>query len=221
MDVDNKKEGLYLLIDLITFLDGYRVAHCKDPAIIDKKISEEKMVGMSRNIKRIWKSVKRDLYKVANLPMSLPNVARLVKIQSVFRMIETIMLVLTFSLGLVSFLAHAPIFLQGILPMALIALLISFSSAFLLEKILGRKIAVEIDNFYKAHPGKFEKVFKRLKIIVQGLIDDLNVYVVKHKKNPEKIKLGLYNVDYSGIKIVNEPSLTRNYFLVMPSINKK
>lgn len=220
MHRDSKEESLYLLIELITFLDGYRVAHCKDPAIIDKKISERKMVGVNRNIKQIWKSVKKDLYKVANFPMSLPSVARLAKFQSLFRMIETIMLVLTFSLGLVSLLTHAPIF-HGILPTALIALLISFSSAFLLEKFLGRKIAIEIDNFYKTHPVKFEKVFKRLKTIVQRLIDDLNANIDKQKRDPEKFKFGLYDVDYSGIKIVNEPSPTRNYFLVMPSINQK
>jgi hypothetical protein len=92
-------------------------------------------------------------------------------------------------------------------------ILVSYSSVWLFDKFLARKIGVKIDEFYDAHPEKLRRTRERLKVIVQRLIDDLNAYMVRHAKSSEKPVFRLYNMDYRGIRIVGRKS-SRGYYAV-------
>jgi hypothetical protein len=202
------------ILNLITVLDGYRIYRCASFDSIEKDIKNKKIKGAICNE---WKSIKHALYKMAELPTSLPNVIMLMKAREFTTLIS--MIYISISLALV----FADLMGLSLMPggiggyISLSAVFIMLLS-FIVRITLNYRVALEINKYYKNHPKKFDRLKIRLKTIVQKLIDDLTIQV---KHTNKKIEITLYNVDYHGIKIIKKPNLWRKYYVVVPQVRSK
>ena len=59
---------------------------------------------------------------------------------------------------------------------------------------------------------------KRLKTVINELLDILVSQIRKNDINEEKIKIKIFYTDYNNIKIIKKPNIFRKYYIVIPSV---
>jgi len=207
----DKEIDIKLLKHLISFLDGYLANYFDDPEPIENKIKGGKL---GREISREWRDIEKSLKKMALTVRRIPKVSLYVKLTSIMRGLSLVFLVIASG---TAFTLATSMQSQMILYLFATSLSISSLSA-VYSMIYNRKMNMEIERYFNEHREKYQFIRGRIKNIVQKLINTYSYYIMENKLDPSKNKLSLYNINYSGIKIVKKPRLLNKKYEVIVKI---
>ncbi|MGC8849320.1 MAG: hypothetical protein ACP5QI_02480 [Candidatus Bathyarchaeia archaeon] len=157
--------------------------------------------------------------EMAGKPGELPTVLRLFKIRSILNyagyLFATVILLLVLARLLLGYSLGE---YWGILAVASIILI---PGSWLAAQYMNYRIAVEVERYYQENPQIHEKEKLYLREVNQRLIDALISRLKAWKMDPREYAMGLYNVDYDGITIVETPTSLRKYYTVIPDIGSR
>ena len=216
-----KIEDLKAAKKIHMLIDGYRRLNIEDFAWADKEIKEGKMgVKFSKD----WKEIREVMLKFAREAGSQRRLLNLAALQQILiqagLVISAITTLLT-TLSIVAFLFHFEWakLIPEILSYALIPLAIGIAVMLAGPPLISRKISSELEKFFARKKDFVVKADLKLKDTAQKIINSISEAIkngdLKVKKRKE-YELGLFNVDYNGIKIVKKPSFFRKYYIVLP-----
>ncbi len=216
-----KIEDLKAAKKILMLIDGYRRLNIEDFAWADKEIKEGKMgVKFSKD----WKEIREVMLKFAREAGSQRRLLNLAALQQILiqagLVISAITTLLT-TLSIVAFLFHFEWakLIPEILSYALIPLAIGIAVMLAGPPLISRKISSELEKFFARKKDFVVKADLKLKDTAQKIINSISEAIkngdLKVKKRKE-YELGLFNVDYNGIKIVKKPSFFRKYYIVLP-----
>jgi hypothetical protein len=207
------KPELTDLAHFISVLDGFRVGRSVKLRDLDQYTKKLHLTDMGR----AWKSLRRDLDAIANLPSYSPHMLSYVNILVLLRFLMGISFTSLIALSLLVFIGKLELeqppftfinIFVGLLAFANIVLVIRF---FVREKLRG---------FYESSVSRYRGKIAHLKEVNQVLINQLNEKIRKANENPKKYKLTLYNIDYEGIKVLKKPGWWREHYVAIPIIGK-
>lgn len=203
-----KKRELEDLATLISAVDGFRVGRCAELKSMDRIVRKVRLTGTSKK----WKSIRRDLEAIMDLPTSSPKVMFMMNLALLLRF-----------LGLVSFLVVMMLAIMVSIGSA-IELTGSFIDIFNSVLIFGIVVLVvryfvkeRVKKFFDESAGRLKSKSTHLRELNQELIDRLSEGIKKYKGKPRDYKLILYNSDYKGIQILKRPGVLREHFVAIAS----
>ena len=158
-----------------------------------------------QDIGTAWKEIESDVWDIARIPSTSPEITRLSKILGVLKQVLMFVGLIVFTiyiigsgLGTLSFLGR-----YGALVFAIIfilAYLLGFGSYFYLDRKLTRLVT----NCYKKHANEISKQRKHVKQVNQRLIDKIAAEIRARRADPEKYRFSLMQKDYSNIVVQKE-----------------
>ena len=197
-----KSINLNDLTKLATWLDGYSVMSPVDPLRLRKianRYRDDQDIGTA------WKEIESDVWDIARIPSTSPEITRLSKILGVLKQVLMFVGLIVFTiyiigsgLGTLNFLGR-----YGALVFAIIfilAYLLGFGSYFYLDRKLTRLVT----NCYKKHANEISKQRKHVKQVNQRLIDKIAAEIRSRRADPEKYRFSLMQKDYSNIVVQKE-----------------
>lgn len=203
---------LATLRDFVVILDGYRVHNYADIEFMDKAVVEG---NLGSKFMEDWKEIRKILVKMASSSASIPGVLKFIKIRDAIGFISLIFMTAAFVLVILQIaLKQRVLGLYGefIYLSAFIFLIASIISRFL----INRKVGLKIEKYHTENPEKFRTHLLRLREVVQDLLYSLSKHIKLSGGDPDDYKMRLYNADYKRIKIIQEPSRWRRYYVVVP-----
>jgi len=190
------------LTKLVTWLDGYSVMSPVDPLRL-RRIA--KRYRDDHDIATAWKEIEGDVWEIARIPSTSPEIARLSKILGILKQILMFVGLLVFTvyiigsgLGILSFLGRYGALVFAIIFIA--AYIAGFGSYFYLDRKLNRLVA----DCYAKHANEIAKQRRRIKQVNQRLIDKIAAEVRARRADPEKFRFTLMQKDYSNIVVQKE-----------------
>jgi ABC-type multidrug transport system fused ATPase/permease subunit len=197
-----KSINLNDLTKLATWLDGYSVMSPVDPLRLRKITSR---YPDDQDIGTAWKEIESDVWDIARIPSTSPEITRLSKILGVLKQVLMFVGLIVFTiyiigsgLGTLNFLGR-----YGALVFAIIfilAYLLGFGSYFYLDRKLTRLVT----NCYKKHANEISKQRKHVKQVNQRLIDKIAAEIRARRRDPQKYRFSLMQKDYSNIVVQKE-----------------
>ncbi|MHA1410097.1 MAG: hypothetical protein ACTSQY_07305 [Candidatus Odinarchaeia archaeon] len=221
-----------LILTIIFLIDGYRINRAVDFRKIDESI---KKGTLGRPFAERWKNIRKVLWRIGTFPKNIPNVQKMTTVRVYSQIIGVALLLVASILMIVQALLSLPEYLIFIgvgiyvLATALIGLAI----------LMRRKVAIKIAEYYYEDHERWKKEQAYLKGVTQQLIDALARQIKRLKvtgrekklakldeaKTPkeyqkilEKYKIKLYNIDYTGIKVLSKPNFIRKHYVVLPKV---
>lgn len=206
------------IMKLLTWLDGYSAMAPVDPMRI-KRMAEK--YSEDHDLSTAWKDVERDVWDIAHVPSSSPDITRLSKILSILKQVLLFAGLIVFTafiigtgLGVLSFLGqYASVFFAILF---VLVYLVGFGSYFYLDRRLTRRV----DNWYDAHAGEISKQRKHIKQVNQRLIDKLAAEIRSKKVDPDKYRFVLMQKDYSNI-VVHKDQGSAGYLVTIKGVKRK
>jgi len=211
--IRKKKPELIDLVHFIGVLDGFRVGRSVKLRDLDRYTKKLHLTDMGR----AWKSLRRDLDAIGNLPSSSPRMLSYVNLLVLLRFLMGISFTSLIAFSLLVFGGRLeleqppftfPNIFVGLLAFANIVLVVRF---FVREKVRG---------FYESSVSRYRGKIAHLREVNQVLINQLIEKIRKANENPKKYKLTLYNVDYEGIKVLKKPGWWREHYVAIPIVGK-
>ncbi len=198
---------------LISLLDAYRILRFEDFRWIDKTVNEKKLDPLFT--KNDWKPVRKVLWKMATVPRDIMYVKTLQKIRSIVLFVGQTIFFGFFVILILSILGipQMAIFAPYTLYLG-IAAISSFLVTIVARPLIDGKISFTINKFYEEHPQRYEKHRAALKSFTQKQIDKFRSWAMSNPEDLEKNEMKLYNVDYSGIRIVKPVRRFRKFYVV-------
>ena len=158
-----------------------------------------------QDIATAWKEIEHDVWDIARIPSTSPEITRLSKILGVLKQVLMFVGLIVFTiyiigsgLGTLDFLGR-----YGALVFAIIfimAYLLGFGSYFYLDRKLTRLVT----DCYNKHANEISKQRKHVKQVNQRLIDKIAAEIRARRADPEKYKFSLMQKDYSNIVVQKE-----------------
>lgn len=192
------------LAKLVTGLDAYSVMSPIDPLRL-RKIANK--YSTDQDIESAWKEIESDVWDIARVPSTSPEITRLSKILGILKQFLMFIGLIVFTiyiigtgLGTLDFLGR-----DGALVFAVIfvvAYLLGFGSYFYLDRKLTRMVT----SWYNKHASEISKQRKHVKQVNQRLIDKIAAEIRAKKADPQKYKFTLMQKDYSNIAVQKEQS---------------
>jgi hypothetical protein len=188
------------LIKLIGWLDGYRALSCVDPLRIESVVKEYP----KHDLRTMWREVKTDVYKIASLPASSPEIVRLHKIVAISKFSFLMLAMVSMTIWIAATRVSTSFFgsMFGIVLLALLAVL--YNANIIIYVVYNRRMYKRVRAYYEEHSKELGERRKRIKQATQQLIDKLARYIKGQGYNPEKYEFSLFHSDYDNIKIVGE-----------------
>jgi hypothetical protein len=192
------------LTRLVTWLDGYSVMSPVDPVRL-RRIATK--YPDDQDIASAWKDIERDVWDIARVPSSSPEITRLSKILGVFKQVLLFLGLIVFTIYLIGSGVGALKFLgkYGALIFVVIfvlAYVLGFGYYFYLDRRLNRLVT----SCYSKHAGEISKQRKHVKQVTQRLIDKIAAEIRAKRTDPEKYRFTLMQKDYSNIVLQKEQS---------------
>jgi hypothetical protein len=199
-----KSINLRDLSKLVTWLDGYSVMSPVDPLRLRKVANR---YSGDQDIATAWKEIEGDVWDIARIPSTSPEITRLSKILGVLKQLLMFVGLIVFTiyiigsgLGTLDFLGR-----YGALVFAIIFImvyLLSFGSYFYLDRKLTRLVT----SCYNKHASEISKQRKRVKQVNQRLIDKIAAETRARRIDPERFRFTLMQKDYGNIVVQKEQS---------------
>lgn len=216
-----REEELDALRYLIAQLDSLRAFRRVSPETVKASFMQVK----SKDLAQEWAHIKKDVEKMAYMPLEIPRIPTLMKLALILKFIFPLSLIPGFLIfmsrfllksGGISFQLDERMFI-----LILVVPLIVGQSSLLLDFTIRRKIA----NYEGRHPEKFSVKRKKLKAVTQKAIKKLVERIERRGEDPANHKLTLYFNDYENIKIIKKSRgriFKRKYYkyTAIPSIKK-
>ena len=163
--------------------------------------------------------MERILLEMAATPGELPSVLRLFKLRSILNyvgyLLATVILLLVLARLLIGYSLGE---YWGILVVASVTLI---PGSWLAAQYMNYRIAVEVERYYRENPQLHRREKLYLKEVNQRLIDALISHLKAWKMDPGDYTMGLYNVDYEGIRVLETPTSLRKYYTVIPDLESR
>jgi hypothetical protein len=190
------------LTKLVTWLDGYSAMSPVDPLRL-RKIANK--YPDDQDIVSVWKGIEGDVWDIARIPSTSPEITRLSKILGVLKQVLMFIGLIVFSIYVIGSGSGAFAFLgrYGALVFAIIfvvAYFLGFGSYFYLDRKLTRLVA----SCYDKHASDISKQRKHVKQINQRLIDKIAAEIRARRVDPEKYSFTLLQKDYNNIVVQKE-----------------
>jgi hypothetical protein len=217
-----KIEDLKAAKKILMLIDGYRRLNIEDFAWADEEVKEGKM---GAKFSRDWKEIREVMLKFAREAGSQRHLLNLAALQQILIQAGLVISAITTLLATLSMVAFVFHFewaklVPEILSYAFIPLIIGIAVMLAGPPIISRKISSELEKFFARKRDFVIKADLALKDTAQRIINSISQAIengdLKVKKRKE-CELGLFNVDYNGIKIIKKPSLFRKYYVVLPA----
>ncbi|MEM3677016.1 MAG: hypothetical protein QW176_02590 [Candidatus Bathyarchaeia archaeon] len=205
---------LKLLTDVIVLLDGYRINRYRDPKPFSEAVREGKL---GENLREEWPRVERILLDMAGEPGELPAVLRLFKLRSILNYVGYLFATVVLLLVLARLLLGYD--LGEYWGPMVVASIILIPGSWLAAQYMNYRIAVEVERYYEDNPHLHRREKLYLKELNQRLINTLISHLKAWRMDPRDYAMGLYNVDYQGITIVEAPTSLRKYYTVIPDLS--
>jgi hypothetical protein len=157
------------------------------------------------DIDQVWKSVRKDVDKINELPETSDEVKKYVKSSSLARTMSILLTIVTFVFLLVFLSFTNQIRAIGgpdvviIAPGAVIAIMYG---SLMFNTISTRRLNKAMRNFYNEHEKDLKKQTAHIKDATQLLIDKLQREVYAQDLDPGRFKFELYDDSYKTIKVV-------------------
>ncbi|MFX0201405.1 MAG: hypothetical protein ACFFCW_35260 [Candidatus Hodarchaeota archaeon] len=193
---------------LVGLLDGYLAYFFDDPDPYDKWI---KQGALGRAFATEWKKNETysTLYKIANSIKEIPGLQKYVSIQGALRSLSLVFTIFASTMVMASLFLEIPLVLLGAFAIASIGSITLIGSW-----IAGKKVADNIDNYFKAHQEKYKFKKASLRNMAQKLIFSLAYYLQKKEIKLESYKFKLFNANYKGLRVLKKPKLFRKRYIV-------
>ena len=227
--LQTKLKGLSTVISLI---DGYRINRCPDFRKLDDQI---KKGVLGRPFAEKWKNIRKVLWRIGTFPQNIPNVNKMMTIRIVSQISGIIIMLIASSLVIAQLFLNLPTLIMAVG----LGLYVLGTSLIGLAMLIRRRIAVKIAEFYYEDHERWKREQAYLKGVVQQLIDVLRRQIKRRKiagtekgleklkdnmsekeyaRIMEKYKMKMYNIDYTGIKIIKKPGTMRKNYVVLPKM---
>ena len=205
------------LTKLVTWLDGYSVMSPVDPLRLRRTA---KRYHDDHDIATAWKEIEGDVWEIARIPSTSPEITRLSKILGILKQVLMFVGLIVFTiyiigsgLGIMNFLGRYGALVFAIIFIA--AYVAGFGSYFYLDRKLNRLVA----DCYAKHANEIAKQRKRIKQVNQRLIDKIAAEVWARRADPEKFRFTIMQKDYSNIIVQKEQA--NSTFIVSIKGSKK
>jgi hypothetical protein len=226
----NNGENFYAIRDLkmakkiLLLLDGYRAFDFEDFEWADRGVKEGKM---GKRFEQEWREIREILLKLAREAGSKREFLKLALLQQALffggYIVSTICTLLSV-IGAISFMfipEWKEIFMK-ILTYAFVPLIISLILTLIGPPLIAKKITRGLEKHFEKKRRLVKNVDIQLQNIAQKIIYSI-AYGIKSGRIKIKSKdyeLGVFHVDYDGIRILKRPSLFRRYYIVIPNLEK-
>jgi len=207
-----KREGyIQELSSIISELDNLRAGFYVSPRKIDMKLSKLPLTGL----RSIWKKGKKEILELEMGLSRERKFQRYVSLSFLFRNLSIISISFIGGAFALSYANPSKFsFLIDIVtkPLIVIILVIIIPNIYFVLDYLSR-------NYVKEHfSGIKVESRRRIKLVINELLDVLINEIKKYKIDENKIKLKFFYTDYKNIKIMKKPSIFRKYYIVIPKV---
>ncbi len=194
-------ERATLIARLVSWFDSYVELYTVDPVKIERALKNYS----GTDLDQIWKSVKKDVDQIVDLPAESVEIEKYSKRASRSRGLSLVIGIFTFAALLIYLFFQNQIKTLGgqnliiIIPAIMIALLYGF---FMLTIISTRALNKAMRTFYDEHSGELSKQRAHMRDATQQLIDRLNREIYSHGFEPSQFKFQLFHSNYKNIAVV-------------------
>ncbi|MHA1754958.1 MAG: hypothetical protein ACTSYR_05535 [Candidatus Odinarchaeia archaeon] len=221
-----------VVLNIISLIDGYRINRCPDFRKLDESI---KKGILGRKFAESWKNIRKVLWRIGTFPKNIPSVNKMMTIRILTQITSIIMMVIASVMVIAALFIELP----SIVMFSGLTLYVVASAVLGFSMLIRRRIAIKIAEYYYEDRARWTKEQQFLKRKVQQLIDALirhlrklkiagkdknlnklekNASVKEYNKIMAKYKFKLFNVDYTGIRVIKKPSAIRKHYEVLPKI---
>jgi len=187
------------MTQMISWFDGYASLHIVDPSRIERLLKSKS----GTDLDRIWKSVKKDVETIVELPAGSEQVKKYSRISSVSRLLSVILAAASFVFLIIIYAFQSDLVKLGIEFIAP-ALVIGILYVMIMVSVYaGRKMNSSIRDYYQEHTHALSKSRTRIKESAQMMIDRLQQDVVSHNLNPGRYSFKVFDKDYRNINVLD------------------
>lgn len=189
---------------MITWFDSYVELYTVDPVRIEKALKDYD----GTDIDQAWKSIRKDVDKINELPEKSEEIEKLIRRSSLARNISFLLTFATFAFLLVFLyftnqvraIGGCPLILL-IAPGVVIALMYG---ALMFNTFATRRLNRAMRAFYNEHAPELRKQTSHIKEMTQLLIDKLQREVSVQNLDPDKFKFEIYSKNYKNVRITGQ-----------------
>jgi len=204
-----RKPELEDLATLISAIDGFRVGRCAELKSVEKIVKRVRLTDTGRK----WKSIRRDLEAIMDLPTSSRKIMFMMNLALLLRFLGLLSYTIVFILAV----------MMGLSPSLNIEAS-TFTDIFTYAMIFGITVLVfryfvkeQIKKFFDQSADKFKGKSAHLRELNQEFLNRLREGIEKINGKSRDYKLTLFNADYNGIKVLKKPGVWREHFTAIPA----
>ena len=204
--VVRSNEQLIPLTDIITSLDSVRAYRRRSSQNLDEKFKRIGGMGFP-DLRRLWPGIEGDVKTIVDMPLNIPGVPRLIRLNYALRLLGRIffiLLVVVLAARLVR--AWRPLLGEALgdnLPLLIVIVLgavISMNGEVVADYVIRRRV-VEYESLTEE---RYKKHVNRVKGATQTVIDRLAEDTKQSKKDPKDFPFHLFFDDYDNIEVIQE-----------------
>jgi hypothetical protein len=201
---------LKLTQSLITVIDGYRIFRCFDLTFVDKR---QKKGELPRGFIKQWPTIRGVLHKFAAVGPGVPGVEGWLKQRQIIAFAALALLTISAPLLVFGWIFRIDWINAINIPLALTAVGSVFLSA-ITNAWYNRKVAWAIFYYTEGNPSLLAKEKELLFEWVQALIYHAARTMRRSAISSEKKLTRVYNNDYKGVEITQEPKGLRKHYTI-------
>jgi len=191
-------------------MDGYRINRTYDLGFVDKAMNKG---DLPQSFTKQWGTIRTVLHKLAAIGPKVPGVETALNRKQYMSFLSMATLTIVVPVLLIAWVFQVAILTPWAIPLALLAVALMMIN-FLVGGWYNRKVAWLIHYHLEENPSLTRKENVVLKKWVQILIQYVARTMRKDGIDPEKNLIKFFNVDYSGIDVLKEPSGFRKHYVV-------
>jgi|GEM_PF-5457406 Holliday junction resolvase RusA-like endonuclease len=201
--IDAETEQLNRLTDLITCMDSIRGYRRRSSVALGDKFGALKGRAASQ-ANKIWKEVKPDVDRIVDMPLQIPGIPTMIRMNHYLRISSRIFLIF-FAIIVGAFFVPAYRPYLGLFrelwffSFVILGLVITTYGAIALDYRIRRKVV----QFEKETIDRYEKNVQKIARACQRLIDLLRDEIRRTRKDPYDFPIRLFYDDYDGIQIID------------------
>lgn len=201
-----RKPELEDLATLISAIDGFRVGRCAELRSVEKIVKKVRLTDTGRK----WKSIRRDLEAIMDLPTSSSKVMFMMNLALLLRFLGVLSYTMVFILAIMMGLGLSPSFnVNASIFVTIFDYVLIFGIGVLVVRYFVKE---QIKKFFDQSADKFKGKSAHLRELNQELLNRLSEGIKKSNGKSRDYKLTLFNADYNGIKILKKPGVWREHF---------
>jgi hypothetical protein len=197
--------------NLITVFDGYRINRTYDLTFVDKAMNKGEL---PQSFIKQWGTIRAVLHRLAAIGPKVPGVEDTLNKKQYMSFLSIAVITIAVPILLVAWVFQVAFLTPIAIPLALVAVALVMIN-FLVGAIYNRRVAWAIYNYLEDNPNLTAKENVILKNWVQTLIYYVARSMRKSSEDPEKHLVKFFNDDYSGIRVLKEPSNFRKHYVVI------